>query len=43
MNLTTAPMVANGSLGGDTLDGGKAKDERFGGSGVDLLRDSGGR
>ena len=43
MNLTTAPMIANGSLGGDTLNGSaKAKDELFGGSGVDLLRDSGG-
>ena len=25
MNLTTAPMVANGSLGGDTLDGGEGQ------------------
>lgn len=42
-NLTPAPMLARGGSGGDTLDGGaKAKDELFGDSGVDLLRDDGG-
>lgn len=42
-NLTPAPMIARGGSGGDTLDGGaKAKDELFGDSGVDLLRDDGG-
>jgi Ca2+-binding RTX toxin-like protein len=41
-NLSAAPMFANGSLGGDTLDGGAPKDELRGGLGVDLLRGSGG-
>jgi Ca2+-binding RTX toxin-like protein len=42
-NLTAAPMLANGSLGGDSLYGSAtANDELRGGIGVDHLSDSGG-
>jgi Ca2+-binding RTX toxin-like protein len=43
VNLTTAPMFANGAIGADTLTGSaKARDELVGGSGGDVLRDDGG-